>query len=866
MADSPYPRFLILCILFLLLTHPCTAAFQFCKNSTATPIVVDPTSPAPIQRAAQDLVNDIERVTGHRPELLHHLPTHNTDCVLVATQHSELVQQILPEESASSLQALNGQWERFFIQEIHSPSPKRSILLITGSDLRGTIYGIYEVSRRIGVSPWHWWADVPVMPNPEVVINAVTPITAAPSVKYRGIFINDEDWGLHPWASHTFDPGLGDIGPKTYARIFELLLRLRANLLWPAMHEVTRAFNADEHNAQLASRYGILMGSSHAEPMLRNNVREWSLPKHHYNFATHPEEVLTYWDQRIRENKDYENIYTLGMRGIHDSGMTAGGNVQEKVAFLENIISEQRNLLSRHLDTPLSEIPQVFTPYKEVLELYQNGLDVPDEVTLIWPDDNHGYIRHFPTEQEQLRTGGSGIYYHLSYLGSPLAYLWLESTPPGVVWQQMHQAWTHGARTLWMLNVGDIKPAERGIEFFLELAWNIERWHPETVQEFFSEWAAREFGITLAPEIASILEGYYELNFQRRPEHLQWWLPHTRERSSPLTRQEKLERLAAFAHLSRRSEAVAAALSAAHQDAYFQLVHYPIVASAAANQRVFHNELYREQFFHDNALRRQHGLQVRLADERLKELTHRYNHKIASGKWRHFMAVEPADYNWRSYRTAAVHVPTENMVAETWDPDLLPLPAEDFGKLLPHRLPEGKHTFTEIQGIVTMEAEHFTRRNSPGSASWRVISGAGRTGDAVALFPENTPSLSESDASAATLEYQFTTTSSGPVQLTVWLLPTFPLHDSGHLRLNVALNDHKPILIEIERSIGDDDWKHAVLNATVTATFHLGTLDSGTHVLRLIQLDPGVVVDKLSLHFNDLPPSYLGPRETRDKR
>lgn len=853
-------------LLLFLTSNPLTASFRFVENGQAVPIVISPDSPGPIHRAARDLASDIERVTGHAPDLLDRLPTSHQPYILIGLHDDPLISQRLSTAQSIDTSSLAGEWESYSIAESESTSHPTPDLLIIGSDVRGAIFGIYEVSRRIGVSPWYWWADVPVIANPEVTLDASTPITGSPSVKYRGIFINDEDWGLQPWASHTHDPELGDIGPKTYARIFELLLRLKANLLWPAMHEVTRAFNANADNARIASEYGIIMGSSHAEPMLRNNVREWSLPKEHYNFSTHPQEVLSYWDKRIAANKDYENIYTLGMRGIHDSGMTAGNSIEEKVAFLDTILRGQRSILSRHLGNDLSRIPQVFTPYKEVLELYDNGLTIPDEVTLVWPDDNHGYIRHFPTPAEQQRAGGSGIYYHLSYLGAPLSYLWLQTTPPGVIWQQMHQAWANGARTLWVANVGDIKPAECATGFFLELAWDIHRWQPETVGAFIQDWSKHAFGSRYAEEIASIIQGYYELNFQRRPEQLQWWMPHTRETASPLTLREKEERLAAFANLTQRAQAVEAALSTVFRDAFFQLVLYPVAASDAANQRVFHNERYRELFFDDNALRRQHGLMVLQADKRLHELTHHYNHGVSNGKWRHMMAVEPADYNWRSYRTAAIPIPAENMVAEKWNPTLLPHPAEDIGALLPQDLPEEDHYFTEIDGVIAIEAEHFTLRTSPADALWRVVAGAGRSGDAVTIFPENSPTLDPEDAVAATLEYAFTTQSSGPVQLTAWLLPTFPADNSGILRLAISLDDDDPTIIEIPREVGDDTWKQAVLNATVTATTALGSLKTGDHVLRLIQLDPGVVVDKLALHFEPLPTTYLGPKETRVRK
>ncbi|MDP0499935.1 MAG: glycosyl hydrolase 115 family protein [Verrucomicrobiota bacterium JB022] len=842
----PYPRILllVLCMLASLLhanpyqtVAPGADAFALIQGGRAVPLALGASTPPQVRRAAEDLAQDIERVTGQRPQIL--------DLEAVG-QKPALVVKLAEKGSA-----LQGQWEAFTI------GAEGQQLVITGSDMRGAIFGIYEVSQAIGVSPWHWWDDVPVARNPEVALPRALHRQGSPSVKYRGIFINDEDWGLHPWAAHTFDPELGDIGPKTYERVFELLLRLKANTLWPAMHEVTKAFNLYPENARLADAYGIVMGSSHAEPMLRNNVTEWTLPHSHFNYATHAEAVRDYWEGRAEANGGYENIYTLGMRGIHDSGMTAGRDTSEKVATLEKIISDQRDILRRHVSEDVEQVPQVFTPYKEVLELYRAGLKVPDDVTLVWPDDNHGYIRHFPTARERARDGGSGIYYHVSYLGSPLSYLWLSTTPPAVIWSEMSKAYALGARELWILNVGDIKPAEVSIELFLQMAWDIDRWNVDTLDRFLVTWAAREFGPEQAEEIAEIMCGYYRLNFQRRPEHLQWWLPHSRERGSPLTTEEADERLAAFASLAARAEAVEARLPSEMRDAFYQLVLYPVAASDAANQVYFYNERYGRLFNAEMELRGQYGLKARLAHERIEALTHRYNHEIAGGKWQRFMAPEPADNMWRSYRTAVPILPAEGMVDRELRPELFP--AEDVGGLL-DKAREQPSRFVEHDGIVAMEAEHFSRAGSIGDAAWAVVPELGRTGDAVTVLPVTTASTAPGEG--AWLEYDFATQTSGDATLTIYLLPTFPIDSAHGLRLAVSVDGGEPQPVELVRETGDTEWKQAVLNASVQVSLPLNALQAGPHRLRLHQVDPGVVVDKLVVHFGELPGSYLGPKET----
>ena len=294
-----------------------------------------------------------------------------------------------------------------------------------------------------------------------------------PSVKYRGIFINDEDWGLRPWASKTFEPETKNIGPKTYAKVFELLLRLNANLLWPAMHPGTTPFYNVPGNAEMAAAYAIVVGSSHAEPMLRNNVGEWDEKSMgHFNYITNKEKVYNYWEERVKQSKGNDAVYTLGMRGVHDSGMEGIKGPKEAVPLLERIFNDQRGLIKKHINENVAAVPQVFTAYKEVLDIYDQGLKLPDDVTIVWPDDNYGYIQRFNNEAEKKRPGGSGVYYHASYWGRPHDYLWLGTTHPSLIRQEMMKAYETGADRLWVLNVGDIKPLEYSMQVFFDMAYD----------------------------------------------------------------------------------------------------------------------------------------------------------------------------------------------------------------------------------------------------------------------------------------------------------------------------------------------------------------------------------------------------------
>ena len=511
-------------------------------------------------------------------------------------------------------------------------------LAIDGTDPRGLAYGIYELSRRIGVSPWHWWADVPVRASKELHLSTGTAPIESPAVKYRGIFINDEDWGLQPWAAKIHEPEIGTIGPKTYARVFELMLRLRANTLWPAMHECTTAFHKVPGNGQVADDYAIVLGSSHAEPMLRNNVGEWTAPKDHYNYLTHRDEVSRYWEERIKQRTSGESLFTLGMRGIHDSAIVGPKNQKERIATLESIFKDQRALLSRHLG---DDVSQVFCPYKEVLFDYEAGLVVPDDVTLLWPDDNFGYVRRLPTEKERTRAAGSGVYYHLSYLGNPMSWLWFDSLSPALIWSEMHKAYEQGARQLWVANVGDIKGNELTTEFFLDLAWNADDSGPAAAEKFLKRMAARDFEAEHADAVADLWKRHQHLAFARKPEHLQWHASLTPYQPSEMTTAEITARLAAYASLAADAAKLATALPPRMQDAAFQLIGYPIACANAANIRYFGLELARRDGD------KKHIAAATAADREIAALTRRYNEEIADGKWRGIMSaggISPRDW------------------------------------------------------------------------------------------------------------------------------------------------------------------------------------------------------------------------------
>jgi len=816
-------------------------AFPLVVADRAAPIVLPPDAPEVVRIAARDFAADVERVTSRKPVIM------NTGLPRSAGPRVEVVLD----------PSLAGNWEAFRL------SATADVLTVAGADRRALAYGLYELSRRIGVSPWYWWGDVPVARRDALRLTLGAEPVDRPAVKYRGIFLNDEGWGLIPWASRTHAPEAGNLGPKTYARLFELLLRLRANTLWPAMHPGTTPFHQMPGNAAMADAYAIVVGSSHAEPMLRNNVGEWTAPKDDYNYLANRDGVLAYWEQRVRERTGGESLFTLGMRGIHDSPIVGPKTQPERIATIERIIADQRDLLARHLGAgDPARVAQIFVPYKEVLADYDAGLRVPDDVTIVWPDDNFGYIRRFGSAAERARAGGLGVYYHASYLGSPLSWLWVDSLSPALVWSEMTRAYEHGARSLWIANVGDLKGTELSTEFFLDLAWHADRTGPEEPQRFLHRVAARDFGADHAAAIAALWTRHQHLATARKPEHLQWHLPLTPYRPTELTEPEILDRLAAYTALRRDTDAVASKLPPAARDAYFERVAYPLKAAAAANDRYFLAELARLQRAREEAGAGHTFEASEEAEREIERLTAHYNDSIAAGKWRNVVTINGlSPRQWRRYQPDPALPPlssdTQSAVQAT------PPPSPSAPLVPPADARPGD--FFEHEGVVAIDAGHFTaRRDLPAGTGWRCVPGLGRTGSAVTILPST--AAIEVAAAAPRLSYRFHVTTGGPATVHVRLLPTFPLVGASGLRLRLALDDAEPLPVAIADGFepGSETWKQRVLrNAAETKLTLPAPLAPGWHTLHLLGVDAGVVVDKFVIDLGDLRPSYDGPAETR---
>ncbi|MEU0388642.1 glycosyl hydrolase 115 family protein [Streptomyces chartreusis] len=638
--------------------------FPLLRNGSPADVFVDAADDPAVIRAAGDLVADVERVGGVRPRLLHAVPRQAGLLVLVGTIGASPVIDRLARHGRLDVSRVRGRWEASVTQVVDRPLPGVDrALVIAGSDRRGTVYGVYDTSERIGVSPWYWWADVPVVRRDTVTVPAGPFVRQEPAVRYRGIFINDEQ-NLTTWSHRTQEPDK-NIGPRTYERVFELLLRLKANYLWPAMHPYSDFFNKHRENPELADRYGIVVGSSHPEAMLRNGVHEWepwaeehrnpdgTLPL--YDYTVNPAVISDYWRARARQNAAYESSWTIGMRGLHDSALETkyATTIPEKVAVMNDIITDQRRILAEEVGKAAE--PQIFIPYKEVLELYNAGVRVPDDVTLIWPDDNHGNMRQLPNDAERRRSGGNGIYYHLSYWGRPRSYLWLDTTQLSKVWQELRRVHDHQVDRMWIFNVGDIKSIETGLSFCLDMAWDVDRWGPEDVEDFLVEWAGRQFGRRHGPEIAAIRTEYYRLAAERRPEFIDKAIFSTVHHGDEAGR-----RLAAYEQLLDRVRKLGAKLPEPYRDAFYELVEYPVHGAYLMNLKYYwadRNAL---------AVRQGRGAGTNLcadlaeaAHAEEQAITRRYNTEIAGGKWDGIVDPYPSQIPKAPGRPAVTRVPRQ---------------------------------------------------------------------------------------------------------------------------------------------------------------------------------------------------------------
>ena len=675
---------------------------------------------------------------------------------------------------------------------VHSQQGRPRILVV-GSNGRGCAYGILELSRQAGVSPWVWWGDVVPARRERLVLSDAFTTLQKPSVEYRGIFINDEDWSIRRWSSETFEPtGQTGLGPRTYKEIFKLLLRLRANAIWPAMHEGGTGFFTVDGNRQVADSCGILVGTSHCEPLLRNNVAEWDVKQRGpYNYITNRQAVKRYWTERLRQVKGSEMLLTIGMRGIHDGSMEGVKTPEEKLRGLQQVIYDQRALIRQHYSRQVERVPQVFIPYKEVLEIYESGLRVPDDVMLMWCDDNYGYLTRLPDAEQQQRQGGGGIYYHLSYWGRPHDHLWLTTTQPGLICAEMKAAYDHNCRRLWIANVHDPKVAAYDLELFLDMAWDIDAVQPATISRHLERWLATQFGERVARGIAPAMHDLYRLNGIRKPEFMGWTQVELDKRKYPggksvptdtqFTLEEACQRLADFGRIEATVDAYRRMVPERLQDAYYAAVLYPVHAAAAMSRKMLGDADASHQAYQE-----------------IQQLTERYNW-LAGGKWNRLMSAAPRG------------LPVFGDVRTRLASDTVDAAADSM--------------------LIARNACQY----QSASAKSGVVQMLGHSMNAVAL------------PKGGRLVYQFHAGQSGAATLYTAMIPTQP-NDKGDLRYSMQIDDQQPVVISLKEPYRSERWKQNVLRGQALRATPV-RLSEGQHTLTIQALDEHIICDQWMIDF-----------------
>lgn len=726
-------------------------------------------------------------------------------------------------------------------------------IIVAGSNGRGVAYGLLELSRIAGVSPWIWWNDVVPEKRQRLELDDSFKTVQSASVEYRGIFINDEDWSLRQWSSKTYEPGPeGQIGPKTYRRIFELLLRLRANAIWPAMHPGTTPFFLVPNAKAVADSCGIVIGTSHCEPMLRNNVGEWDEKvRGRFNYITNKKAVQNYWIERLEEVKHSRgNMFTIGMRGIHDGNMEGVKTEKEKFDALQQVIDDQQELLRQHIGRP-ERLAQVFVPYKEVLDIYEKGLEVPDYVTLMWCDDNYGYITRLSNSEEQKRKGGAGVYYHLSYWGRPHDHLWLTTTQPGLIYNEMRQAYDHNVRKIWIANVHDPKVASYDLELFLDLAWDINCVKENRVDSHYKAWLAAQFGPEAAQKLFPVMQTFYRLLGQRRPEFMGWNQVELDRKKynrglSPIqntdfTHEFGDEMMRYLAEYERIGDAILDAEKLVPQrllqhncNAYFAMIKYPVLAAGLMAKKMLYAQKARE-LDADSILSQTPEMQdsIRLysalaekAANSIISLTNDGYNADKAGKWTYLMDCNPRDLP--AFGMPPLPVKPDNTEDIAWN---APLPSQ-----------------TKAQCAAPFAADDVISSddiacNMPEGA--RQIAMLGHSMKAVSI------------PKGKTLSYRFTTGREGDALLRIALIPTQP-NDGGDIRFAVSVDGGEEKVFSLKEPFRSERWKQNVLRGQAVRTMPV-SMAKGVHTVFIRALDDHIVMDQWMMDFKPLRRSYLFP-------
>lgn len=815
-----------------------------------SPVCVDENDATLVQKAAGFLQADIEMVTGQKPALLKTVPTSGANIIVVGSlQGSRLIKKLIAAKKLN-VSSLSNKWEAYRVQVVNNPFPGiAKALVIVGSDRRATAYGVFDLSREMGVSPWYWWADVPVKKKAALYVKN-TIVTDSPLVKYRGIFINDEAPALSGWSKEKF----GGFNHLFYEKVFELMLRLKSNYLWPAMWG-NAFYDDDSLNKQTADDYGIVIGTSHHEPLMRAHDEWRRYGKGKWNYDSNEVQLKEFWRGGMQRTGNTEKIVSIGMRGDGDEPMTQG----TAIALLERIVKDQREIIADVTRKPANETPQLWALYKEVQDYYDKGMRVPDDVTLLLCDDNWGNIRKLPKLDEAPRKGGYGIYYHFDYVGGPRNYKWVNTNPIPRVWEQMHLAWEYKARQIWIVNVGDIKPMEFPISFFLDYAWNPQRIKHDELQRYTEKWAAEQFGRKHSVDIAGIISRYTKYNGRRKPELLNenTYSIENYAEASKVTEQYDM--------LRQQAESISQELPNEYFNAYFQLVLYPVQACAnlqtmylmvAWNRESAAKKLIEANDFAQMA-------EAYYANDSL--LSAVYNKQLAGGKWNHMMDQTHIGYTYwqqppHNTMPKVHYVPKDSAVSQPFQPILL------SDTTAQHFIPSynTETVFYEANGYVSMEADHFTKAINTNGITWTILPDHGKTGSSVTAFPVTAPAQTPGN-NAPHLKYEVYVYDTGAVKVNCYFSPTLNFHNTPEgLQYAISIDDEQPQIISINKEDRNvRTWENWVANNIIIKTSPHNISTTGKHVLKFWMVNPGVVLQKLVIDFGGVKPSYLGPPETK---
>lgn len=800
--------------------------FAISQRGQTVQIIYDTADHEGVIMAIENLQEDICKVCGSKPELGTE-PQKN--CIIVGSYGSALISRLTADGKLEDKE-LKGKNEKYILTVVEKPMEGvDKALVIAGSDKRGTIYGIYELSRQIGVSPWYWWMDVPVAKHENIYVCGRGIYTdGEPKVAYRGIFINDEWPSFGNWAMEKF----GGINSTCYEQIFELLLRLKGNFMWPAMWG-SAFYDDDKQNGVLADKMGIVMGTSHHEPMALAQ-QDWKRRgSGAWNYTKNEQGLKDFWRSGMERAKDWETMVTIGMRGDGDEAMDDSGNIQ----LMEKIITDQRQIISDVTGKAAEETPQVWALYKEVQDYYDNGMQVPDDVTLLFCDDNWGNVRRMPELDAPKRKGGYGMYYHFDYVGGPRNSKWVNINPIPRIWEQMNLTYEYGVDRLWIVNVGDLKPMEYPITFFLDMAWNPENFNPQNLEAHSVDFCRSIFGEEHAEEAARLLRTYAKFNRRVTPELLS-------HKTYSMNYDEWPRVTAEYMKLAEDARKLSGELPAEHQDAYYQLLGYPIEACANLYEMYYAQAMNQRLAKKNNPDANLWADHVQVCYDRDAEFTKRY-HSLADGKWNHMMDQIHIGYtSWNN--------PEESTVPATNSVEGVPTGKIELPEYVASENRSGN--FVEKDGFVSMEAEHFTRKTDGEKASWAVIPELGHTLSAVTTLP-----VTESPEGLV-LEYDFELETTGFARVTLRFSPTLNFNDTG-LRYAVSIDGREEQVINIngdyKGELGQWQAQHRIDSETVH-----NVKKAGKHTLRIRPLDPGLVLQKIFVNMGGMRKSYLGAPET----